>query len=255
MRVPARLLAVVLLGLLALPALAAKERTGPDSFVPYRAYTVDELVAQVESDVVVCQRLAKHFHVSQADLVKYLRDNIQVITFSESGWRPVYGVTRTGRIYKSRDYFRKGGKVFGLSDGTPLMKYACANPIVTELPTVAPVVTWEAPSTHAPEEYTQVVSLPVAPTFEMPSATAVHCPEEYTLLVELPRAAALEVPLAQAVEAGKRGFPAWPLAAGIPLLEHHHGIIVPRVIPEPTSILLLAGGLAVLGGLRRRRHS
>lgn len=238
---------------------AERERTGPDSFLQWRANTVETLVEQVQNDSVLRQRLAKHFHVSQAELVSYLRDNLRVITFSSSGWRPVYGVTRSGRIYRSRDYFRKGGKVFGLADGTPVLKYACANPLTTELPAVAKKVAEVPPAlippSHAPEEYEQVMGLPVTPTIEIPTARPFTTPEECILVAAVPYAPAFEVPLAAPVEAGGAQFPVWALAPGALVFWGKDG--GQPVIPEPGELALFGGGLAMLGGLalwRRRRE-
>jgi hypothetical protein len=255
------LLATVLLCLpaVALPVSgAAKERTGPDSFLPYRAYTVDDLVAQVRNDDIVRQRLAKHFHVSQAELVAYLRDNIKVVTFSSSGWKPVYGVDRTGRIYRARDYFYRGGKVFGLSDGTPLLKYACGNPLVTTLPPRKKPVPVARPRVELrpPQPYSEVVETPVAPTVEVPAPIPVQSPEENILVAALPVAPIIEV-APTVVGSRAAALPLWPLAGGIiPFLHHHEQPHpTPPVIPEPTSLLLFATGLVVVGGMliRRRR--
>jgi len=238
--------------LVAIPAGAAgRERTGPDSFLPYRSYSVDDLVAQVQNDSVVRQRLAKHFHVSQAELVTYLRDNVRVVTFSDSGWKPVYGVTRTGRIYRVRDYFHEGGKVFGLADGTPVLKYACGNPLITKLPPAKKPVPKPQPRAEippviaAPPQYTEVVEVPAAPVVEAP-APEVSAPEENILIAQAPVAPRYEV------------LPTIPSSSFLPLLfplflADDGG---PPVVPEPSSLVLLAGGLAAVAGvLRRRRRS
>jgi len=235
------LLAGIILLALSAAALAA-ERTGPDSFLPYRAYTVQALTDQVEQNAVVRARLAKHFHVSQDELVDYLKNNIKVITFTSSGWQPVYGVTRTGRIYKSRDYFHKGGKAFGTAKGTAVLKYACGNPLITELPPVPRKKQVEAlpmPAPPAPE----VVEMPTPP---------VQAPEEIALLPDAPVAPLVAVPPA-VVLAGHKAFPFWLL--GVPFLSGGGDDDNPPVVPEPTTLLLLGGGLAILGGrlIRRRR--
>jgi hypothetical protein len=230
-----------------LPACAAKapqqHRTGPDSFLPWRAYSVSFLVDQVQSDPVVRARLARHFHVAEAELANYFRDNLREVTISESGWRPVYGVTRTGMIYRSRDYFHKGAKAFGLADGTPILKFACGNPLVTQLPPVAHKKIVGAPPTVRP------VIVRVQPQVEItPELTLVsQSPEEMALLPDLPLAQMLAVP--PAVAAKHRHFIPlfwWPSSDG----DHDHAV------PEPATLILLGGGLVALGAkvrLRRRR--
>jgi len=244
------LLAVTLI-LLSVPAGAAgRHRTGPDSFLTWRAYTVEDLVKQVEGDSVIRQRLAKHFHVSQAGLASYLRKHLRVITFSESGWRPVYGVNSIGRIYRARDYFHKGAKVFGLADGTPLLKYACGNPLVTELPGQAQVAA-RPPQTrmHSPQEFVLVVALPVAPVIEIPTASPFTTPDERPGVADLPAAPTIAVPTA--VMAASGGLALLPLVGLLGV----EGGGTPPVVPEPSDLMLLAAGLAMLGGLAlcRRR--
>jgi hypothetical protein len=258
MRWVALALFVMSVALASAPAVAERERTGPDSFLRWRAYTVEDLVSQVHSDAVLRQRLARHFRVSQADVVSYLRANIRVITFDRSGWRTVYGVTRDGRIYKARDYFHKGGKVFGLVNGMPVLKYACGNPLITKLPAVGKplaLVPRQAlpPQPQVPQEFALVVPTPTAPVVETPAVVPFETPVETT--TALPAAARFEVPLAQAVAPGRAAVPLWPLGLGfLPFLDHDHEQPSP-VIPEPGSILLLAGGLAVLAGLARLQRS
>lgn len=237
---------LVLLIMATAPAWAAKKpaqhRTGPDSFLPWRAYTVQFLIDQVQSDRVVSARLAKHFHVSEAELVSYFRANLREVTIQQSGWRPVYGVTRTGLIYRSRDYFHKGAKAFGLANGTPILKLSCGNPLVTQLPPVPRRKIIGAPPIRR-------VVVPIESQVEIvPELTpVVESPEEMALLPDLPLAEILAVP--PAVPSDKRRFIPffwWPS-------DHDHDR---PPIPEPTTLVLLGGGLAALVmkiTLRRRR--
>lgn len=238
---PAALVAAFVLALFAAPGRTAQARsTGPDSFLPYRAESVEDLVAQVESNEVVRKRFAKHFHMSEAELVQYFRTQLRVVEITQSGTRPVYGVTRIGRIYRTRGQFRKGAKAFGLPDGTPILKFSCANPLVASLPPVKRKEVVEVPPVpvELPREVHEIV-IPPPP---------LHEPEEVALLVDLPQAPYFQVPIE--VERERR-LPFWLLAALIPRGGDGNG----HVIPEPSSLILFGTGLAALGSrfLRRRR--
>ena len=228
-------LLILTLGLSALPAFAAKQQpTGPDSFLPWRAHSVEEVVSQVENNDLVRQRLAKHFHVSQAELVSYLRNNLRIVTIKETGWGKVYGVNRIGRIYPARDYFKKGALAFGLPDGTPVFKYACGNPLIEALPPV------RAKEVHALPELPKIEVFPAALVPPM------HAPEEYALQTELPITSLVEAP--PPIPFVSRNsiplIPFWSSGGG----GHDNNI------PEPATLLLFGGGLAILAGRRLRRR-
>jgi hypothetical protein len=222
---------------------AARERTGPDSFLKWRAGSVDEFVAEYEQDPVLRKRLAKHFHVPEAYLTSYLRTNLRVVTIRESGWVTVYGVNRVGRIYKSRDYLRRGARVLGLPDGTPLLKLPCGNPLTTELPPVKVAVKPEPlPVVSEEVEKPLVVAAPeVLPPLQEP--------EEFVLLAETPRAPLLAPALAQPLTT--HHYPWWAPVAALSVTHEGHGT---PLVPEPSSLLCLVAGTALLGAWARRRH-
>ncbi len=234
-----------------------RQRTGPDSFFRWRADTVEEAIAQIESDSVLRQRLAKHFRLSQAELVSYLRKNLVIVTMPTSGWRTVYGVNSNGRIYRSRDYFHQGAKAFGLRNGTAVLKYACGNPLITELP--MPRITARRPEAppplHSPQECMLVAEAPIVPVIEVSLARPFEVPGEQAPLAAV-IAPVIAAPTAVAV-AGHRAVP-W-LLASLPFVHSHEGEPpIPPPIHEPGSATLLTAGLAALGGLwlcRRRQEN
>jgi hypothetical protein len=228
---------------------AARECTGPDSFLKWRASSVDEFMAEYDRDPVLRKRLAKHFHVSEAELGSYFRTNLRVVTIRESGWVTVYGVNRSGRIYKTRDYLRRGAKVLGLPDGTPLLKLPCGNPLTNVLPPVKRAAQPKPlPVVSEVVEQPMVVTAPEVPP-------PLQAPEEFALLPAVPSAPltpALAQPLAE-----RSAFPWWLAAAPLPFLgdhERHRERPVP-VVPEPSTLLCLAAGTALLGTWTRRRRA
>ncbi len=113
----------------------ARLRTGPDSFVKYRVETVDDFLSAYDEDPVLRKRLARHFHVPEAQLTGMVHSQLQEVTFQDSHWMGTYGVKESsGEIYPVKTYVRKGTKALGLADGTPLFKIPCANPFAASFP-------------------------------------------------------------------------------------------------------------------------
>lgn len=229
------LLAAGLLVVAVLPSYAAsRARTGPDSFLQWEAYTAEEFMTQVESDAVLRKRLAKHFRIPEAQIVSYLRAELEEVTFTEDGWGVVYGVTKTGRIYPIRFRFKEGTKALGL-DGIPFFRLPCGNPIDV----------WVWPG----ERGTYGFELPLAPRIEVPLELAVFvAPEEYVLPLDIPRAPVFRVPV---TTESRRFIPFWwPRGGGAP----ERPPPPPPPVPEPATVLLFGAGLAVFGArfIRRR---
>jgi len=240
------LLMLIVSILAALPALALSDnndmkRTGPDSFLAWRAYSVESVIDQIEKDPIARKRLAKHFHLSETDLINYFRSELRVVEYKESGWAPVYGVTKTGLIYKAKDYFHAGGKAFGLPDGTPVLKFACGNPLITELPPL--------PKKKKVVEAVPPIEPEVVPMVEV--APPVQAPEEYALLPGMPLAPGVLVP-GPIPLTGSNQLPIWLL---LPLLSTGGDDHNPPV-PEPATMILFGSGALLLGGqiLRRNRR-
>lgn len=237
------LLAAALLIVAALPAqAAARVRTGPDSFLTYEVYNLAGFMAEAERDPVLRKRLAKHFRMSEAQLLTYLRSELREVTIESPGVKVVYGVNWIGRIYEADSYFRQGAKALGLADGTPLFKLPCGNPIKVEVRPIEEVVLSPPPQCH----------VPAAPPIEVPLESAVYVsPAEYAARRDIPLAPVFRVPV---TTTSARFIPFWlpPTGGG------GHGPPPPPPppeVPEPASIFLMGAGLAALGGgaIRRRR--
>ena len=128
---------------LSVPALAAVHPAGsgsvpPDSFIRYHVSTVQALSQEVTLDPAVRGRLARHFHVTEAQITTYVRQNLVLTHLSRSGVYRVACVGRGGREYWITARLPARTPLFASrATGRPVLKLACGNPMVSDLPTVS----------------------------------------------------------------------------------------------------------------------
>lgn len=229
----------------------AQARNLRDAFLWERVSSVDEFVAQVEANPVIAQRFAKHFRVSQAEFINYLRENVVVVQVPETRKYTIYGVTKTGRIYPVKGVLKKGWQALGLRDGTLLFKWSCGNPLGTALPAIPPPrpmggpLPPPRPTVAAPAEpVVLALADPMLPPYAPDAEGIVWDTPGPMRVVEAPL-----VPVAVA-----KSLPLWPLVGLLGV--RGGGEPPPPPIPEPGTVLLLAAGLGTLAGwgLRRGRR-
>ena len=151
----------VLLPLLALAAassaaaapLAAPRLSVPaEAFLNYHAANVRELSDEVSVDPAVRARLAKHFHVTQTQMVTYIHHNLVLRHLQKTGTYRVACVRRDGSEYWIQSRLPAGTPIFASrATGQPILKLACGNPMISALPpTVFPRKSVVAPKLAAP---------------------------------------------------------------------------------------------------------
>ena len=121
----------------AVPASAASLRlpVPAESFLNYHAASVRELSDEVAMDPAVRARLAKHFHVSQAQMTTYVHHNLVLQHLRKAGTYRVACVRRDGSEYWIESRLSAGTPVFASrATGKPILKLACGNPMVSSLP-------------------------------------------------------------------------------------------------------------------------
>ncbi len=119
---------------LALPGSVA---VPPDSFINQHVSSLSQMSQQVTLDPVVRRRLARHFHTSGPAVVRYIQKNLVLKKTTMAQRYQVYCISHTGREYTINSRLPIGTPVFVMrSTGKPILKLACGNPMVAELPPV-----------------------------------------------------------------------------------------------------------------------
>ncbi len=132
------------LGLLCLPsrnasaAPAASLSVPPDAFLNYHVGSLGALSREITLDPMVRARLARHFHTSGPAIAAYVKNNLVMKKLTSAGRYKVYCVSRSGREYFVMQHLAVGTPLFVLrTNGKPILKLACGNPMVATLPKVA----------------------------------------------------------------------------------------------------------------------
>ena len=151
------------------------DHPGRDAFSKYPVYSTEALVKLVNSDAKLRKRYAKHFHVTESEVVAFIRDALVLKKVPATRQITVYGVTKSGRIYPVTSKLRKGQLVWATRVGDPVLKWACANPLVARLPGPQPgrIARLSAPPKKTPK------------TRVMPLGIKVKAPEQSSSLANI----------------------------------------------------------------------
>ncbi|HWA82233.1 MAG TPA: DUF6777 domain-containing protein [Fimbriimonadaceae bacterium] len=223
-------------------ASAALGQSNPprNSYLDKRVNSTSELVQQVQTNTAVMDRYRRHFAMTNEEVVTYL-SSLRVSKLEKDGVYTVYGVPHaSGDFHAHLRLLKKGEPVFVESDGTPVLQLVCGNPLI-----LGP----KKPVTPNP---VATATGPVEGTREIP--------------VEAPPAVSAVAPTPATPEVGEPVQPVYPtphsgsnpvamllgLAGAVGFFPHHHS---PPPVPEPVSVVVLAGGLAALALRRRARKA
>ncbi len=120
----------------AVPAAAMPHLPVPmESFLNYHAANVGELSQEVTLDPQVRSRLAKHYHITEAQMTTYIHNNLVLRRLQRPGSYRVACVRRDGSEYYLEEHLPAGTPIFASrATGQPILKLACGNPMATTLP-------------------------------------------------------------------------------------------------------------------------
>ncbi len=249
-----------------------------DAFSPAKMESKAKLLRCLREDARFRKNLARHFGVSEGQLIDYVDDNVKLFYLKEDLKTDVYAVTRAGRRYRVSQRIPKGVLVFGLPDGYVMMKSNCGNPVVATLPPVpspAPVaaVTPLPPAPAAVAPPPEAVAgtreeLPGIPPATSPLPVGPERQELVALAPVVGGGAPVVVPVestpgvVQGVRQERRrggGFPWWLGGLGFLAFiddDDDNGgppVVPPPVVPEPSTAALFVTGGAALVLLSRKR--
>lgn len=246
------------------PPVASSRPSMIDAFLDNPVDSTDELVAVLQKNKKLRQRYSKHFNIPEDRIIDFVKNTLIVDRIKKDRVVTNYCITKTGRVYALHQTFKKGTKVWALRDGTPILRWACANPLAKRLPIAltsrrprlspTPEVAGQRPrvAESAPD--------PVIPDVE--AGVPVIAPQEPLLAnVENLAAPANFTGAASAISGGitiPGRFPLLPLTAiTLPLinsLTRPGNNVVTPVVPEPGTMLLMAASLPVIAAIRTRRR-
>ncbi len=237
----------------------AAERTPAGSYLVYRATTVSDLRDQVAKNAAVRSRYLRHFHVSPADLDSFFADELSLVALKEPLRTKCWYIDKAGRQLIKTKLLPRGTMVFATANGQPVLSWSCGNPLRAELPVVMVKPSMETtpkPPVVSPES--ENPDIKVLPSVETITNALVMAPPAPAVVSALPVATP---PVLATIAAPAVSAP--PIILGSSLLGLLGGIALagsshpPPSVPEPSSLMALAGLLVMLPGVyrvsRRRR--
>ncbi len=230
-------------------AAVRHNRTGPGSFVPYRADSVQMLVDELAANKTVASRYARHFGMTPEAVIQYFRDNLKLTYLDKPEKTTAYFVSKGGRILSRACVLPKGTPVFATSDGGAILEWRCGNPLTTRLPsarTSSNPTTKGAPEVKVAAFAQETGALPPALTPEAVEVASLPPTVAPTLLPTLETTANPPVAFAPVLAAIA------PLLAGIVSVQHSEPASH-VVVPEPSAFVALAMGLSGALILRRAK--
>jgi hypothetical protein len=242
--------ATIIAGFLAAVAIAnAAVPTG--AFIRRPVKSVGDLIAHTKSDPVVMERFTRHFRMTPDQVTSYFQ-TLHLAKIAKDGVYLVYNV-RPDNIIRGRHFnLKKGTLVFADSNGRPILKKECANPMWMGMPPLV-AETPVAPRVSPREgEFADVTSseelVVMEPTvMGVPPARVVGGP----IIPPATRGVA--------ISSGGGGLGFLPLlllgAAGSSKYFINKEDSDTPPVPEPATLIIAGGGFAAIVARRRNKKN
>lgn len=229
-------------------ASLALARPDLNAFLNERAMSVSDLVRQTKRDPEVMDRFRRHFAMGEKELVAYL-GSLRLARLTKEGVYRVYSVPPGGWIKMHYETLREGIPVFADMAGQPVLLVKCGNPL-TNGPKKPIAENEDSPEIQARtdtlRELTVAADTPASTDlFAMAPSTPQMPPEQ---IVTIDQSAVPILP-------GAFGASPWLLGSlGFLFIGGEDEGSTTTVIPEPSTIAVLALGAGLLARRVRRRH-
>lgn len=248
------------LGLLFIASIASAHMPR-NSYLAYCAHSTSELVHEVKTNPVVVARYERHFQMTPTQVVQYF-STLHVETLEETKVYTMYSVPKGGWIKSHLQTLHAGQKVWADQSGSPVLFYACGNPISTSgFNRPAPTQGMVASTTPTPQGHATSPNEIVSPSNEialLPSTPSTPLPPTINTPVTP------VVPIY--VKSSSNNLLPFALLAGAGIIaasNHHSTTIIttccnckvpPQPVPAPSSALALGIPLSGLFFLKRRKN-
>ena len=237
-----------------------------NAFIIKPVYSVPELMAQLKSDKAVLDRYMRHFSMSKAEVIEYIR-SLHVGKIQKTGTYAIFSIPAGGQVKSHLSIFKKGTPAFVDKRGNPILRLKCGNPFVKG-PAKAYALRGGAPISEESQDFKNTfVPDSAVPTAVIPETTLLASvptltPEE-ELVTNTPAQTlkTVESPQPQNIETQTFSVSSGPSLGAIGALGALGALGAisgnpsgggPAPVPEPVTVIPVLIGLASLALLKRK---
>lgn len=203
--------------------------------------SVAGLINQVKTDPIVADRYIRHFRMSKEQIIAYF-GTLHMSGLDHAGAYTVYNVHDS--VLKSRVLqLKKGAVVFADNTGRPILLKICGNPMIWNVPAIGTSPTVGSSATGE-----------VPGDSEDAAAVAMIAPTVVPGVMDVPPPPRVDVPPVTASRGRDSLLPLLAILGGAAFLIKDDNNDCPPV-PEPTTMLALASGVALMARRRKKNQS
>jgi len=128
-----------------------------DAFAKYQYTTKGEFVESLRKNPKSLYNLARVFGVGQRAMLEYIEGHLSLQKLSAARHCKVWCIKPNGRTYTVGRTYKAGEAVWATSNGTPVIRWVCTNPLLSKLPAVSPPMPVQIPETPVKTEVKEEV--------------------------------------------------------------------------------------------------